>query len=375
MVITTTVFICILNFVNLLKKNRYRLPITLVVIILWLIMGANTKNPDFYTYSINYVPNRIGSDVGYSLLIKIFSSIGFSYSTFRMIISFMGIFLISRTINKLVINKSAFYLLYLLYPFIIDVVQIRNFLVMSILIYSIPYLLTESKTDRIKFGVFILIASTLQLTAIFYLPILFIEKIRKNNLLKIIISSSIFMIIMVSINKPLLNEFSQVLLQLGDFDQRILIYSKIQTNYGFLLLWVLQLSSFLLVLWANRILRINNYVINAKKIEHNNQVVIKRFKETENRYLGIIKWINIYAFLFLPFYVFQITFARLLRNIIPLNIIAFLIVEQSLTRTGKRNYWFRFAYLCFHIFMIWIDLTLIYPNIDVYEILMNNWFF
>ncbi|MGO4961246.1 EpsG family protein [Jeotgalibaca porci] len=372
MSILATVTISVINIYNSIRIRHKKIPVILFIILLGLLMGANTKNPDFNAYLFAYNPNRVGSDFGYSLLVKLFNLIGFSYSSFRITISFIGIFLISKTVNKFVKNKSAFYILYFIYPFIVDIVQIRNFLVMSILIFLSPYLLTDKRLDKVKYILGISIAATIQLTAIFYIPLVFITKIRKNILYKIIIIMSTLMIILISVNKPLLNEFSRfVIMQFGDIDERISVYSKIQTNYGFLLLWILQSISYFLIIWANRIFKRNNQLLNTE--ESNSHNIVDQEAEIEYKFLTLIKWINILAFFFFPFYVFQITFSRLMRNIMPLNIIAFLIAEQTLRKNRKRNYFFRLAFVCFHLILIWIDLRFLYPNINIYEIITNNW--
>lgn len=336
-------------------------------------MGANTQNPDIQAYIIAFNPDRISSDFGYSILVLFFDFMGFDYESFRLIISAFGIILIHQTVKKFLKNQSPFYLLYFIYPFLIDIVQVRNFLVMSLLIYSTPYLLTGKNKDYFKFIFSILIASTIQLTAIVYLPIIFVAKAKKNILFKCILIFNIIVLIIISANKNLLGLLAgSAVLMLGEYDNRIGQYGFIQTNYGFLLLWFFQIANFVLVAWAKNIY-CNNIIFKDKGLKTKEKTYFSnKDEDIKAKYMLLIYWINIYAFLFLPFYVFQITFSRFIRNLIPLNLIAFLIIEQMQNKNYNK-YLFRLIYLSYHLFILWADLNWLYPNININDFFEYNW--
>ncbi|MED4447568.1 MAG: EpsG family protein [Bacillota bacterium] len=340
------------------------------ILLLCILMGANTVNPDIYAYTIAYDPNRQGSDYGYMLLVKFFNLLGFEYAGFRMITSIFGILLIHQTVKKFIKNHSPFYLLYFIYPFFIDIVQVRNFLVMAIFIFSIPFLLSNKKIDMIKYIVLMLLASTIQLTGLVYLPIVFLVRLRKSAFIRLILVITIILLVIISLYRPLLNGLSNIIISnFGGFDDRIADYSHIQTNFGFLLLWSLQIINFLLIVWANRIYKRNNDICKSDGELRN----LAETNGINSKFMILTLWINIFAFVFLPFYVFQITFSRFLRNIVPINLLAFLVVEQILKKRGKKNTLFRLSYLSYHILLFWIDINLLYPNIEMINFFKDNW--
>ncbi|WP_404455288.1 EpsG family protein [Oceanobacillus kapialis] len=364
MSIVISVFIYIANFINTILTKHLKWPVVIFILLLCILMGANTVNPDIYAYILAYDPTREGTDYGYMLLVKLFNVLGFEYTTFRMITSILGILLIHQTVKKLINNPSPFYLLYFMYPFFIDIVQVRNFLVMAIFVYSIPFLLNNKRIDDAKYICLILIASSFQLTAIVYLPIVFLKRIKKNVFTKITLIVTIISLVIISLNKPVLGSLSNFIINtIGNYDDRILDYSVIQTNFGFLLFWFLQTMNFLLIIWAHRIYKRNNYLSYT-----NNEL-----EDTKTKFMILIFWINIFAFVFLPFYVFQATFSRFMRNIIPLNIIAYIMAEQLLKRRGKRNTLFRISYISYHLLLLWIDLNWLYPNIKLINFFGDNW--
>lgn len=369
MSIFITIVVCFVNLVNLMCKKHKNIPIFLFVILLCVLMGANTQNPDIENYISGFNTERIGPDFGYSILVHFFYFMGFDYESFRLIISVFGILLIHQTVKKFIINKSAFYLLYFIYPFMIDIVQIRNFLVMSILIYAVPCLLTQKYRDYIKFVVYILIASTIQLTAIIYLPIVFLAKAKKNMLIRSILFFNILGFIIIVANKDLFILITnQITFMLGEYDNRITKYGFIQTNYGFLLPWAVQLTNFFLVTWARKIYskRLRNE--DRSLIGEGNKKFPNKDESIKEKYILLIYWINVYAFLFLPFYVFQMTFSRFIRNIIPLNLMVFLIAKKR-----NNNYLFGIIYLSYHIFILCSYLYWVYPNIDINDFFEYNW--
>ncbi|MGY6213107.1 EpsG family protein [Cytobacillus firmus] len=371
MSIFISILIYIANCINTVLSRFSKWPVIMFILLLCIIMGANTVNPDIYAYTVTYDPNREGTDYGYMLLVKFFNLLGFEYTGFRMITSIFGILLIHQTVKKLIRNHSPFYLLYFIYPFFIDIVQVRNFLVMALFIYSIPFLLSNKRLDIVKYIILTLLASTIQLTAIVYLPIVFLIRIRKNVFIRSILIITIILLVIVALNRPLLNSLSTLIIStLGEYDTRVLDYSHIQTNFGFLLFWFLQTINFLLVFWANRIFLRNDISKSDNELSN-----LLKTNTINKKFMILTLWINIFAFVFLPFYVFQATFSRFMRNIVPLNIIAFLVTEQLLKKKGKRNTLFRLSYLGYHVLLLWIDLNWLYPNIEIINFFKHNWLF
>jgi len=373
-----TIFIYLSNIINALLKKHSKFLLLLMIALLWGLMGANTQNPDIYAYQISYADTRLGSlEVGYWALKRLFFSFGFEYAAFRMIISALGILLIHHTVKRLTDNCSAFYLFYFIYPFMMDVVQIRNFLAMAIFIFAVPYLMSDRKRDILKYLLLIIIAASVQTMAIFYLPLLVFIRMKKSVLFKILLIEGIIFLILISLNRSVLNSFSQILINtIGSYDDRIAIFAYRQTNLGFLLFWFMQFANFLLIYWANRYYEpAKNNQSSSKRIVrgmYNNPLEINNL---QHKYIVLMFWINAYAFLFLPFYVFQSTFSRFMRNIIPLNLLAYIVVGQTLSSKSVKKYLFIITCFGYNLFLFYINIYKLYSENIVEAIFKYNWIF
>ena len=376
MTILITIFIYLINFINALLRKHSKLLLSLMIVLIWVLMGANTQNPDIYAYQLSYSnSNLVSLEIGYRGLEKIASFLSMDYLTFRMIISALGILLIHQTVKRLTNNRTAFYLLYFIYPFLLDVVQTRNFLAMSIFIFAVPYLLSDKKRDLIKYILFIIIASSIQITAIVYLPIVLFIRKRKSILFKILIIEGIVFLILISLNQSALDILSQILINtIGSYSVRLAKYAYRQTSFGFLLFWFMQFTNFLLVYWANQNFKFtnNNRASSERTVNSikNNALEVNNFQQ---KYVVLILWINAYAFLFLPFYVFQSTFSRFMRNIVPLNLLAYVVTGQNLPPKSVKKLLFTITYIGYNLFLFYMDVYILYSESIVKAIFRYNW--
>lgn len=170
------------NSCNIYKNNnyknikRYRIMIgfILIFIIMWILFAFSTGNADYSVYRMNYesISNDF-HDVGYNLLVLVFNYLGFSYQAFLAFFSLLGLLLIANTILKFSAQPTKVLLLYCIFPFFFDIVQIRNFIAMAIVLYAIRYLLVFSRKNFIKYCACILIAYSFHTVALFYFVFLF----------------------------------------------------------------------------------------------------------------------------------------------------------------------------------------------------------
>lgn len=149
---------------------------------MWLLFGWNRWNADYYGYQQTYY--SIGSynvfyeyfeqfEIGYRYFCRFMFSLGVDYDTFLIIYSLIGLLLIGSTIIKFT-NKPGYVLaLYFIYPFLMDIVQIRNFMAMAFIIFGIRYLFSSRKVDQFKYVFFVFLAASFQSVGLFYLILLF----------------------------------------------------------------------------------------------------------------------------------------------------------------------------------------------------------
>ena len=133
----------------------------------------------------------------------------------------------------------------------------------------------------------------------------------------------------------------------------------------------MQIISFFLIKWAKKSYE-NSYQEDIQeKLLINN-------KNFEYKLIKLLDVINIYSFIFLPFYVIQLTYVRFLRNILPLNYIILIlayrknkVVEGKITlhTTLMFSSLIIYAALNFY-FMIYME----YNDTIIKPLFTDNWF-
>lgn len=156
------IIIWILNLiaVMILKKNRLIGFFSILLSILFIINIPLDTVQDTLVYYSSYYNDNGGFEYGYSEISHWFLTNGYSFWQFKFVVSFIALLLIGFSVQKYIQNISLFVLLWLPFPFLIDVIQFRNFLMMSLVLYSSIYILKSNILSK-SYGVFVLYAATL----------------------------------------------------------------------------------------------------------------------------------------------------------------------------------------------------------------------
>lgn len=148
-----------------------------------------TTNYSLEALDIFPLVGYLRTDYGYVFITKVFYDLGFSYFDYRVItigVFFVVIFLISKRIVDFPIFVL---LLYFIYPAFVDVVQIRNWYVEIFLLAGIYWMASGEKYRNLVFVLFIILAATIHVAALVYLPFVLFLYIREykygNGLLSI----------------------------------------------------------------------------------------------------------------------------------------------------------------------------------------------
>lgn len=167
-VIVFFTFIGIFLFSDLINAKS-KMGLTIVAaLVLGMIMGGGYDIPDYsmydsmytasivnFNYSFDYKDSGQGGysrNIGYTILNNIFGTLGLSYQEYKIFTSIILLLLLLLYIKKIVPKISFVLLLYVLYPFFMDIIQLRVFYTEVILLIAVYYL---SKYDRNKLGVFV----------------------------------------------------------------------------------------------------------------------------------------------------------------------------------------------------------------------------
>lgn len=295
------------------KKKRNLCLSVILLLLLMILMGGNSDNIDYTIYENMYNSSFFSKDIGFGILINFSKFIGLDINSFRLMISIIGLFLIHKSLIKMANQKYAFfYLIYFIYPFLFDVVQVRNFLAMSIFIYATTFLIDNTFKNKVTYILLIVCAASIQKVALIYVLVVLIVDFKGNKkIYKYVLILIIGFSIILGLNKSLTLNFIK---NIADIYSTGLIgidnYLSVNTNYGWIISWFQQCMNFFII---NKIKKIGDLPSNT-------------MTNKQREYISLIYNINLLMFVFLPLYVLDENYTRIFRNVMPLNWIAISVV-------------------------------------------------
>lgn len=347
-----------------------------LLIFLILIMGGNNYNPDtpvynnIYNLGLNYTKN-----IGFAHIMVFFKSKSWSYEAIRLLLVAIGLLLISYTIHKYVPARyrGFTYILYFIFPFFIDAVQLRNFLIMSILTFSFPLLLNNSFFDKIIFVLIMLLASTIQQVAVIYIPLVGIYYIIHSDRVKRIFTKIITVVMAFELTvgwlPPIVSGLAlRVNNLIGSSIDDLSHYLVINTRWGGLLYWV---NIFL------------NIIILKLCLSYSEKMEGKySLKKINTRYalsyLSVfILWMNLVYVFMLPFINVNVDFYRVYRNFFVLDYIVY--TNTIFTYGRKANKRDKPIWITFLVFVnscitfIWQFILSGQFDLIIKNVMNNNW--
>lgn len=102
----------------------------------------------------------MGVEYGYSQVSHWFLIHGFSFLQFKFLVVFFVLALMGYCVQRYIQNLSLFVLLWLPFPFLIDFIQFKNFIMFSLVLYSSIYVTRNGILPK-SYGMFILYLATL----------------------------------------------------------------------------------------------------------------------------------------------------------------------------------------------------------------------
>lgn len=299
-------------FIRIGQKNKEVILPVMVMTLAIIIMGGSTNNPDYEIYHSMYLRGDQYKAPGFQFLIQISKQLGLDYSQFRLLVAAIGYILIYISVRRMTDNPYCFWIMYLIYPFCFDAVQLRNFLAMSLLVFATHFLVDKSNTTRgtVFFLMLTIIASTIQVIAIAYLPVVIIRKYKSSPLYKAIIILAIILSILIGLNKGLslhiISRYGSVLLndQTGGAN-----YLQINNQNGWIINWFEQFANYGIIYLASLYCKNNQHFLNVS------------IRQKAIQYIDLVKEINMYCFLFLPMFSLDENYTRIIRNVMVINLI------------------------------------------------------
>lgn len=165
------VLIIMLGFI--FKKNKI-ISLIMIVFVAYMII-ISKGNADYHFYELNYEKLKEGYndnfEIGFQILNLIFIKMGLTYFQLYFALTMGSILLIFYIIFKNTQNPNFIFSLYLIFPFIVDLVQYRNLISMSIIIFSSIRLFKQKKV--VSFIIGVIISTLIHKSSIIYLILLF----------------------------------------------------------------------------------------------------------------------------------------------------------------------------------------------------------
>lgn len=324
------IFFIFLTILLYFVLNRKRLDCKMLIIqglflaLIVIFMGCNLNNPDSYIYkNIYYDPSFFTKDPLFGLLVVFFRSIGISLTEFRILIAAFGVVLIHSSVLRFNSNIKVFYLLYFSFPFLFDVVQMRNYLGIAIIIFALSFYFFEKTKKRFFSYLFIAIACLIQKTHLIFFVLLPISRFlnKKRTAILFVVICCLFSLVFLDDN--LCDSLGTVLHSI-DLDGLQYFTSRI-TNYGWIIKWTIYLFNIFISFFISRRIAYSDCATHYQ-VDFSNFV----FK------------INAAASICLPLYIVNPTFFRIERNIIILNYILIAIYYNVYIKTKTFDYKFIF---------------------------------
>lgn len=286
-----------------LKKKRWviyqpyeKLFLIFLIFMMLFIALRTTDIPDIDVYERQYHLLTKGVfENGYYWISYIASGMNLSFDVFRGVIIIVAILFMYIGISKLGFNRNIVFAIYAIYPFTIDVIQIRNFLAMSLLIYSLHFLNRETRGGCIKFSIVVLLATLVHsISIVFFVLLLANADIVEKKWKKRILLSLFFIAVIFAFLAQSSATVQQIIYQLFSEinESKATFYLSSKMNFGFLVYWLMEVL-FLFVAY-------------------------KVYAEQQSRSLplsyGRIFWVNLVLAYLFPLLTINVNFYRIYRN-------------------------------------------------------------
>lgn len=311
---------------NIVKK-RSKIGFYILLIWMWILFSFNTNSADFEMYKGYYELGRVYSSYydGIEILYKISNDLGnllnLNFIQFKMIYSGIALILLNIAIKRLTTNFSFALGCYFIFPYLIDIVQIRHFMASIIILLAITVLKDRDKKSYIKYYILNMIAIGFHNISIVFLIIPLLNYISVKKLSIIVILADIIEIILIIfgglklIAKNFLTEEKY---------QAYFVSDRWQNGFSVMMFYaIIQLICTILFLIISK-----KFGDKIQEKENDKTNDIKKY-----RYELTLK-LNIFNMLIFPYYYYLMELTRIFRMILPLN---WCITSNSLSLKSTYN--------------------------------------
>lgn len=316
---------CFMFFLISLYRKKQTQILSSILLVLFLIF--NTDNNDYETYKMIFANNNSSglAEVGFEILIKIVKFFG--GNDYRIILIILGILILFTLFRyrKHIMNLSFVIFLYFVFPFVLDIVQIRATFMFFLVLNA---LLEYSNKNKIRTLILLLLAASFHnlgwIYLFVFLMIQFFTRSNKVILLPVISKNNLFFYIIIlyfgSLNLLFGEKIIEFIIKYSPFQRistKLELYMTDSFNIDSLIGWGLILILDLIIFY---------FMINKKKFlfDKNEYILINTLYLT--LFFGIIMIGNL-------IYLFEIS--RFFRNLFIIKYILYGILDKYLNSNEK----------------------------------------
>lgn len=246
------------------KKWNWMIYAFILCFLLWTSQGMYTDFEGYYNIfeRINTAgTNLVGATPGWFLLCRIFGVIGLNYYGMSLVLTFVSCLLLHKLFSKFDANENIIWAAILVFPLLINGIQLRFFLAMAIVAYGLKFLIFNTKFALIKFSICVLIATSIHSAAIVFI-ILILALIYEKFSVKTNILVTIFVLVMTGVGVQIVPKLAKIFLYQSQYD-RYIANSYTTTSYkwtlAIIICWLITLFLFEVVYFITPIQIRNKY--------------------------------------------------------------------------------------------------------------------
>lgn len=311
----TTIVVIMLPFV--LKESKYVKYIRAIQLVwMWILIGCCTHNVDTPGYKAvfdrtTFENLRFTEEFIYDLSCAIVNKMGLSYQNLVQLWALIFIMILNKGINKLTDSPEIVYSFFLIFPFLENVIQLKNFAGATVIVYGVHYLLKDDWREWIKYVLCVLISIMLHGAFAFYLILILVPIIRKKARLQVGYMVSLPLVLICA--PVILDKLGRIVTTDAVVDSYMNNTTKI-TTLVILIVW--QVAGVILTQYS--VTGHLSYVISSKT-----QIVLEDMTEHEKKVMYMVLLVNICMLLVAPCYVVTPILQRLVKNVLVLNSVVY----------------------------------------------------
>ena len=326
------VVVLIVIMMNILSFliDKYSKMISVISLVLLSIVIYNAQK---YADIINYERYFIGTltktyvsrEIGFFYITKFVQLFTTDYNTYRTVLFCFGLLIMCCTAFRYGDNISLFLIAYASYFYFLDGIQIRNFLSISIVAYSMKWILQEEKESIFKYITGIVIASTIHSMFIIYALFIlvkydYINKLNGKDYKKVITELAVLLSVLMFIAFRYSSIIQVLIMSFGsnfaDISERIAAYFSTSTHLGWVLPSVLYILNLVLLAYAKKALENDSAIITSRRLHyHKKTIILSEDILFDKSILDRLLFMNIIGLFFIPLCIVNLTFYRIGKNL------------------------------------------------------------